>query len=239
MNAEMPDTARCLGCGCLLRGLAGTLCPECGRRFDPADPSTYGPRRRWRPARPPSLLECLACGLLATYVLLNARGPARWGSAWTWVLTFASVPFWLVLVAFYVVRLVAVLRHAVRAQGHPQDEQRTRSLRWVVLPLCVLLILSSFLYPWPLRVRFNLSRPAFDALLKGYEAGEFAPGQSVGLYYVYGAFERYPYERPGAVAFQTWSGFSENAGVVYDPNPGHPTGRGTVRVTPSWYTYGG
>ena len=239
MSAEMPETVRCLGCGYRLRGLAGTVCPECGRRFDPADPTTYGPRRRWRPAGPPSLLECLACGLLALYVLLEASGPPRWGSTVTCVVAFVAVPLWLVLVAFYVVRLLAVLRDAGRARCDPDDEQRTRSLRWVVLPLCVLLILSSFLYPWPLMVRFNLSRSAFDALLKDYEAGEFTAGQSVGLYYVHGAFEGYPYERPGAVAFQTWSGFSENAGFVYDPNPGHPTDRGTVRVAPSWYTYGG
>jgi rRNA maturation protein Nop10 len=49
----MPEHARCLGCGYMLRGLPEPVCPECGRSFDPADPTTYDPnppgsrRRRW------------------------------------------------------------------------------------------------------------------------------------------------------------------------------------------------
>ncbi len=35
------DEALCLGCGYSLRGLPGVICPECGRAFDPNDPSTY------------------------------------------------------------------------------------------------------------------------------------------------------------------------------------------------------
>lgn len=47
-----PD-ARCLSCGYLLRGLPESVCPECAREFDPADPSTFDSdppkrrRRRW------------------------------------------------------------------------------------------------------------------------------------------------------------------------------------------------
>ncbi|UCF34575.1 MAG: hypothetical protein JSV78_04585 [Phycisphaerales bacterium] len=49
----MPKEARCLGCGYMLRDLPEPVCPECGRSFDPADPTTYDPnppgsrRRRW------------------------------------------------------------------------------------------------------------------------------------------------------------------------------------------------
>ena len=49
----MPAEARCLTCGYLLRGLPEPVCPECGRRFDPADTSTFDTRppswrrRRW------------------------------------------------------------------------------------------------------------------------------------------------------------------------------------------------
>ena len=32
---------RCLGCGYILDGLPENRCPECGRPFDPGDPSTY------------------------------------------------------------------------------------------------------------------------------------------------------------------------------------------------------
>jgi hypothetical protein len=37
----MPEHARCLGCGYMLRDLPEPVCPECGRSFDPADPTTY------------------------------------------------------------------------------------------------------------------------------------------------------------------------------------------------------
>src|SRR5436190_23642408 len=45
----LPDSARCLQCDYLLRGLTEPRCPECGREFDPADPKTYatGPRIGW------------------------------------------------------------------------------------------------------------------------------------------------------------------------------------------------
>ncbi len=52
-NDELPITATCRGCGYLLRGLIEPICPECGRAFDPSDPTSYVPdpsvrnRRRW------------------------------------------------------------------------------------------------------------------------------------------------------------------------------------------------
>jgi hypothetical protein len=51
MNAEILENAHCLGCNYPLRGLPESVCPECGRAFDPDDTSTYrhGPwRPRWR-----------------------------------------------------------------------------------------------------------------------------------------------------------------------------------------------
>jgi hypothetical protein len=36
----------CRRCGYDLRGLSSSLCPECGARFDPADPSTFDRNRR-------------------------------------------------------------------------------------------------------------------------------------------------------------------------------------------------
>jgi len=52
VESTIPSTARCLGCGYFLRGLPTSVCPECGRAFDPADAATYDLRppnwrRRW------------------------------------------------------------------------------------------------------------------------------------------------------------------------------------------------
>ncbi len=38
---SLPADAACIGCGYSLQGLNTTRCPECGRNFDPADPTTY------------------------------------------------------------------------------------------------------------------------------------------------------------------------------------------------------
>ncbi|MFH0983039.1 MAG: hypothetical protein V2A79_16090 [Planctomycetota bacterium] len=53
MTVMMSEKARCLTCGYLLRDLPQSVCPECGRAFDPADSRTYDAepekrrRRRW------------------------------------------------------------------------------------------------------------------------------------------------------------------------------------------------
>lgn len=52
-ESAIPAAARCLSCGYLIRGLPTTVCPECGRTFDPSDAATYDVRplgwrrRRW------------------------------------------------------------------------------------------------------------------------------------------------------------------------------------------------
>lgn len=64
--------ARCLSCGYLLRGLAGNVCPECGRQFDPADPKTFDSRPPdWRRRRRIRRIVFLALLLLAGYGLVH------------------------------------------------------------------------------------------------------------------------------------------------------------------------
>lgn len=41
MSVRVPELARCLTCGYMLRELDEPVCPECARRFDPEDPKTY------------------------------------------------------------------------------------------------------------------------------------------------------------------------------------------------------
>src|SRR3954447_17012614 len=63
----------CWECGYALRGLASRRCPECGRAFDPADPTTVntgqvvGPVTRWLMSPPGSLMYLL----LAAAVLVS------------------------------------------------------------------------------------------------------------------------------------------------------------------------
>ncbi len=74
MAPEMSDSACCTGCGYRLRGLPAPLCPECGRSFDPADPTTYvaDPTRRRR-----RLWVKRGAVVLAIVVLLIIFAPRR------------------------------------------------------------------------------------------------------------------------------------------------------------------
>ncbi len=71
------DASCCVSCGYLLRGLEQPVCPECGRRFDPVDVTTYDadPRRRrrvrrWRQA-------CVGLALLLLLGVICPRGLLR------------------------------------------------------------------------------------------------------------------------------------------------------------------
>src|SRR3954447_6806615 len=92
----------CWECGYALRGLASRRCPECGRPFDPADPTTMntgqvvGPVTRWLMSPPgwPMYLLLAAAVLVSLWacVVPTRRGafsdilsglllsePAYWG----------------------------------------------------------------------------------------------------------------------------------------------------------------
>jgi len=74
MSVPLPSGACCLGCGYALRGLPESVCPECGRVFDPGDPATFGTeadraRRRRRVKR-----MALAAAVLALLVVFAPRG---------------------------------------------------------------------------------------------------------------------------------------------------------------------
>jgi hypothetical protein len=68
----MPDDAKCLACGYLLRGLMGHSCPECGRAFNPDDPASY-----LVPARRPSSEPWSP--LLWTGIVAGELGLIAWG----------------------------------------------------------------------------------------------------------------------------------------------------------------
>src|SRR3954471_8848655 len=63
---ELPP--RCLECNYVLRGLPEPRCPECGRYFDPTDPSSYTvkpPFVLWRYWLPPLVMTAAACAIWA------------------------------------------------------------------------------------------------------------------------------------------------------------------------------
>ena len=91
--------AVCVACGYPLYGLPSQTCPECGRWFDPRDPSTFrvgGQTPDWRRfARPPSMMECVLLAALTVYGLVAASGPGRWeAGAATCLILLVGTPLW-------------------------------------------------------------------------------------------------------------------------------------------------
>ena len=58
-NVVPKPTMYCLGCFCILDGLLECRCPQCGRRFDPDDPQTFGTQPRARKTRLPGAAVAL------------------------------------------------------------------------------------------------------------------------------------------------------------------------------------
>ncbi len=78
MANNLNDNASCRTCGYDLRGQTQPRCPECGRHFDPQDPTTYA----FRPQRIPIGLGFALSGIhlavtfvLLLYVLADGLGP--------------------------------------------------------------------------------------------------------------------------------------------------------------------
>ena len=75
MDTQLADSPRCLDCAYCLFGLTEPRCPECGRPFDLADPSTYStkpPLIRWR-LWLPGLLLAIGLGL-AIFLVITVAG---------------------------------------------------------------------------------------------------------------------------------------------------------------------
>jgi hypothetical protein len=130
----------CLTCHYALTGVLTARCPECGRAFDPADPSTFGPRRSvvrlaFRHAAPHpawNITCCILAGLAA--LCLTPPGGYRGELA---LLVFTLVPvllgsLWCVSIALsFVIQLI----HLARGQSLKRRPLRS----WLIIPLAIIL----------------------------------------------------------------------------------------------------
>ncbi len=137
----VPRDARCLGCGYSLRGLAEPRCPECGRPFDPADPTSVRLPARRRPRREPAVVHAAGdVGLIA----LGLTTVGRWDGA-----TAAADLGWLIWVLLAVLlvgqRLVGLLDWVTGPSSPAAAAAARTSRRWAArcLVLAVVLNLSA------------------------------------------------------------------------------------------------
>jgi hypothetical protein len=234
MAADAPNDAmphkRCLGCGYILDGLPENRCPECGREFDANDPGTfqvaYSRRAWWFWANPPRWWGLLPVAVCGAWFIYRASEPPQF------LLRYFGMPcLGLLLVGLccldYLVRLIVVIA-ACRKPGYREDGAGVKQWwRWVVPPLVVILMFSG---DWPMRLRFAISRPAFERAARAALVGNppATPGW-VGSYYV----ERVYAAPEGIVYFQTGYDFADYVGFVYRPE--ETTAKGYQRLAPAWY----
>lgn len=196
--AEPMPSRYCLGCDYDLRSLPAGACPECGRPFDPeharsfrAQPRGEAERIALRTSRPVALITLAGAAVIAAW--LSATGFD------TIMLLFGSC--------------VVVCGISPFVIGWALLEWRARSFRpWPILGvlLCLLAIVTTLLFHWPLRLSFALHRPALERLAAQAQAGTPPPLPTrVGLYTIRG-IDATSY--PGVI------------GLHIDTNPGGPTG---------------
>jgi len=245
---NVPDTARCLRCGYLLRGLPERRCPECGTEFDPAEPETYADparpkgRRGLEPLGPPSLivvgaacafaavvggLRCTVQGAFGFYSALGELGCL--------ILVPAAILFAPGLVYLHRLRSRRALRRAGRLDLLVAFDRHI--LRWRVFTVAMILTYLGLVYPWPVALRFCVSWPWLSRQADAYLTDRSFRNdpQRVGLWDV-----RFMQGRgQGFVWFDLDSSRSGRFGLIrYDKSPSAVwlgMRRWRIWIAPSWY----
>lgn len=260
-SSELPhqlrDTAHCLNCRYLLRGLPDHVCPECGSKFDPADPLTYFDSQRpnhqliryltriLSPNGPPTIIQTTWFVLLAGCVSWTAVSAQSVFGYWDEIGRLLYIQRWLT-VGFGIDLIWRwVVSAKARRSGQPEVVERFRSARGRVCSriamTCVLVSGATLVYPWPTYLRFFASRPALErearACLQG--TGDWNGWRKIGLYeveYLHGM-------QQGFVFFQTeHDGQDTRYGFAYRPNGPPPWkyrfGAHAIKwrwIAPNWY----
>jgi hypothetical protein len=138
------------------------------------------------------------------------------------------------LVALLVVGIYVFRLGKCSASDNVRQEVETRSggaWRWFVLPVGLALVVSALVKPWPMTLRFSLSREAFEqTVTRIYVTRSEQGGQRVGLYWIKGV----NVEPSGYVRFATGTSVIDPAGFAYDPKR-PPPGRLRRHITGNWY----
>ncbi len=189
----LPEDACCLKCGYLLRGLSAPRCPECGREFDPADRSTYGPFvswvRRWqrRYSGPPSWPKTTVIIGASAWFFEGFTRPCEFRDMALdrWVL-LATI--WLVVALDYSVTIVASVTYGSQMAGVPKGRWYDAAARWALTPAALLLVFLCVASSGPADLRFAVSRPALENAARDMLLGkQVHTPRRIGLYWIWRA----------------------------------------------------
>lgn len=169
---ERLEEARCIDCDYSLRGLTKDVCPECGGAFDADVFGTFRHPRLWPPwwvkyRDPPAWWLTLLLAAFSLLLLLDSSTP---GEDLPFGLCIHALAF-VVLVPWVVISWLCRAQARVEARRVNPDVLVGRPRRggvWILIPVCLVLIASSLLTSWPLRLRFELSRAALNRAADNY-----------------------------------------------------------------------
>jgi hypothetical protein len=173
----------CLTCNYPLWGLPTPRCPECGRAFDPLDPSTMNMGRELTPlakwALGPLRWPVNAASWLAiVYAIWMARLPGGQiaGSYSILILVLLGV-FWLI---WPLARVMIARNH-----GWPHSLLMRGQKQRVAVGLALLLASVGIYFELPLKAALYISRPAMDKLATNLLAADnpYADDQWLGVYH--------------------------------------------------------
>lgn len=227
---------RCLTCDHLLASLPDPRCPECGRPFDPADPSTVNLTGRPYP---------VLARLFARPIGLPLLGLAF--TAFAWPLWEHRTPYNVLgapVLGYFLWALVLVLlagrlliRFAVlQAYHRPESERRIgRHRKWLIATL--LLVYVVIPTDPIMRTAFRLSRPALDRFAQAALAnpGAYPGTHRVGLFWV----QQDGTPAPGALRLWAGQSYESHAGFAYCPNgpPANPDSGNHTPLDGPWFAY--
>lgn len=212
------EHASCLGCGYALRELTTNTCPECGRGFDPGDPSTIslgnsGQVLSWLERTPIGWPMALAAAVPAAFFLYDNSSPGLDLS-----LICVLVPCFGVVCLWWLIRVIAQARFA-----------RQQWRRWLVVPIILFATAVLTSTDVPLRVRFWMSWPWF----RQTTGKPSAISRIVGLYDI----DRVDVRGTATLLYTGTSGL-DDVGFIYlpDKSKSHPVGL-DVALGGGWHVF--
>lgn len=230
--STLPDTAVCLHCGYSLRGLPENVCPECGKAFDPAEPTTWRDTSQpepsflqtdispwlfgWPgpPSRPALTIIAAACAIAVTvdsslrYYLYPSNEPNLLRAA----LCLACI--------YLLIKVMSNMRaRQERKASAPGSRETPHGARWITLLAEVAILgLSYSNHLGIVELRLHLSQNALDAKAAAVRTSGRADNtpQWVGLLH----FDRIGLLSDGTVKFQLRrAGREGTIALTHNPNP--------------------
>lgn len=140
--------------------------------------------------------------------------------------------------------------HVQHGQGVAEISERSHKLprvtvtkrfvlNWLVLPLCLIIMMTSAATHWTAMIRFYFSRASFEELVAEADMGQMSHGfpRRVGLYWIEDVdlYERNEKTGRRRIGFVTGVVLIDPCGLEYD-DAKHPSSHYlTTQIAPCWY----